>query len=134
MLLYFSIHIILETQIFISYLNDRCVLSGALFILIFYSICIIKGASVIRMLREFLGKEKFMDGITSYLQQYKYGNAVTADLWSALSKVRIHGRHYILPPAVQVWQCCHRRFMECFIKGMVIISILQSNQIFMKFL
>ncbi|CAG2236935.1 CD249 [Mytilus edulis] len=53
---------------------------------IFDTISYDKGASVIRMLREFLGKEKFMDGITSYLQQYKYGNAVTVDLWSALSK------------------------------------------------
>ncbi|XP_052106945.1 endoplasmic reticulum aminopeptidase 1-like [Mytilus californianus] len=53
---------------------------------IFDTISYDKGASVIRMLREFLGKEKFMDGITAYLKQYKYGNAVTVDLWSALSK------------------------------------------------
>lgn len=53
---------------------------------IFDTISYDKGASIIRMLRDFLGKDKFTEGITAYLNQYKYGNARTKDLWTALSK------------------------------------------------
>jgi aminopeptidase 2 len=40
------------------------------------------------MMKDFLGQDKFMKGITYYLNKYKFGNAVTADLWNALSEVR----------------------------------------------
>lgn len=52
---------------------------------IFDSISYDKGASIIRMMKDFLGQDNFMKGITSYLNKYKFGNAVTADLWNALS-------------------------------------------------
>lgn len=39
------------------------------------------------MMKDFLGQDNFMKGITSYLNKYKFGNAVTADLWNALSEV-----------------------------------------------
>jgi puromycin-sensitive aminopeptidase len=43
-----------------------------------------KGASVLRMLEQYLGAEPFRDGIRLYLQRHKYGNAETTDLWDAL--------------------------------------------------
>lgn len=53
---------------------------------IFDSISYDKGASVIRMAKDFLGGNNFMAGITYYLQKYKFGNAKTYDLWNALSE------------------------------------------------
>jgi len=43
-----------------------------------------KGASVLRMLEQYLGAEQFRDGIRVYLQRHKYANAETTDLWDAL--------------------------------------------------
>lgn len=43
-----------------------------------------KGASVLRMLEQYLGAERFRDGIRLYLQRHKYANAETTDLWDAL--------------------------------------------------
>lgn len=45
-----------------------------------------KGASVLRMLEQFLGAEAFRDGIRLYLRRHKYGNAETTDLWDALEE------------------------------------------------
>jgi puromycin-sensitive aminopeptidase len=45
-----------------------------------------KGASVLRMLEQYLGAEKFRDGIRLYLQKHAYGNAETTDLWDALEE------------------------------------------------
>ncbi len=79
---------------------------------IFDTISYSKGASVLRMLEDFMGKEFFRIGVSRFLEKYKsvsgvvahylayysffecvyflyfrYDNAVTADLWSELSKV-----------------------------------------------
>jgi puromycin-sensitive aminopeptidase len=43
-----------------------------------------KGASVLRMLEQFLGGEAFRDGIRLYLERHQYSNAETTDLWDAL--------------------------------------------------
>lgn len=43
-----------------------------------------KGASVLRMLEQFLGPEVFREGIRHYLRTHAYGNADTRDLWAAL--------------------------------------------------
>src|SRR5215475_7623315 len=45
-----------------------------------------KGASVLRMLEQYLGAEKFRDGIRLYLSWHGYGNADTSDLWDALGE------------------------------------------------
>jgi puromycin-sensitive aminopeptidase len=45
-----------------------------------------KGASVLRMLEQYLGAAKFRDGIRLYLQKHAYGNAETTDLWDALEE------------------------------------------------
>lgn len=54
---------------------------------IFDAVSYSKGASIIRMLSEYLGEEKFRKGLKRYLKRHQYGNAATADLWKALSEV-----------------------------------------------
>ena len=55
---------------------------GQLFDAISYS----KGASILRMLEDFLGEETFRLGIRRYLVAHRYGNATTEDLWDALGE------------------------------------------------
>ncbi len=45
-----------------------------------------KGASIIRMLEQFLGPEVFRQGLHEYLADHEYANARTHDLWNALAK------------------------------------------------
>src|SRR5437773_1194848 len=45
-----------------------------------------KGASVLRMLEQYLGAEVFRDGVRDYLRRHAYGNAETGDLWAALGR------------------------------------------------
>ena len=45
-----------------------------------------KGASVLRMLEQYLGDEAFRDGIRLYLRRHAYANAETTDLWDALEE------------------------------------------------
>jgi puromycin-sensitive aminopeptidase len=45
-----------------------------------------KGASVLRMLEQYLGGEAFRDGIRLYLRRHQYDNAETTDLWDALEE------------------------------------------------
>ncbi|XP_068219694.1 glutamyl aminopeptidase-like [Palaemon carinicauda] len=54
---------------------------------IFDSISYSKGASVLRMLEDFLGPETFRAGVSSFLRKFKYDNAVTKDLWTELEKI-----------------------------------------------
>ena len=51
---------------------------------LFDAISYSKGASVIRMLEQFLTPEVFRQGLYRYLSSHQYQNAQTADLWSAL--------------------------------------------------
>jgi puromycin-sensitive aminopeptidase len=46
-----------------------------------------KGASVVRMLEQYLGEERFRDGIRLYMARHQYGNTETSDLWDALEEV-----------------------------------------------
>ena len=43
-----------------------------------------KGASVLRMLEQYLGPEVFREGVRRYLREHPYANAETTDLWKAL--------------------------------------------------
>ncbi|PAA92140.1 hypothetical protein BOX15_Mlig013866g1 [Macrostomum lignano] len=52
---------------------------------IFDAISYSKGASVIRMLHEWLGQDAFREGLTRYLKQNKFANASTENLWEALA-------------------------------------------------
>ena len=51
---------------------------------LFDAISYSKGASVIRMLEQFLGAEAFQKGLQGYMTAHQYDNARTEDLWSAL--------------------------------------------------
>ena len=54
---------------------------------VFDAVSYSKGASIIRMLAEYLGEKDFRDGLRHYLKKHKYANTETIDLWNALSKV-----------------------------------------------
>ncbi|HEY9676725.1 MAG TPA: M1 family metallopeptidase [Drouetiella sp.] len=45
-----------------------------------------KGASVLRMLEQYLGSEPFRRGISLYLSKHKYANTETTDLWDAIEE------------------------------------------------
>lgn len=45
-----------------------------------------KGASVLRMLEQYLGEDGFRAGIRLYLRSREYGNAETTDLWDAIEE------------------------------------------------
>jgi puromycin-sensitive aminopeptidase len=45
-----------------------------------------KGASVLRMLEQYLGPETFREGVRDYLRTHRFGNADTGDLWAALGR------------------------------------------------
>lgn len=44
-----------------------------------------KGEQVIRMIENWLGEDRFRDGMREYMQANAYGNATSDDLWKALS-------------------------------------------------
>jgi len=54
---------------------------------LFDHITYLKGSSVIRMMADFLGFNNFVQGLTNYLDRFKYGNAEADDLWDQLSQV-----------------------------------------------
>ena len=45
-----------------------------------------KGASVLRMLEQYLGADVFRAGVRRYLREHAYANADTGDLWAALGQ------------------------------------------------
>ena len=51
---------------------------------IFDSISYNKGASVIRMLYDWIGDAAFKTGMHNYLTKYSYGNTLTGQLWAEL--------------------------------------------------
>ncbi|XP_013791425.2 aminopeptidase N-like, partial [Limulus polyphemus] len=55
---------------------------------IFDGISYSKGASIIRMMNHFLGEENFRTGLTKYLIDRSYKNAVQDDLWKHLTMVQ----------------------------------------------
>ncbi len=54
---------------------------------IFDEISYSKGASVIRMLADYLGEKDFRDGLRHYLKKHSYQNTETIHLWQAFEKV-----------------------------------------------
>ncbi|MDE0823369.1 MAG: M1 family metallopeptidase [Dehalococcoidia bacterium] len=63
---------------------EQAVMNPAEVSQLFDAISYSKGASVIRMLENFLGEETFRKGLNRYLSGHMYDNARTQDLWSAL--------------------------------------------------
>jgi puromycin-sensitive aminopeptidase len=43
-----------------------------------------KGGALLRMLQQYLGPDRFRDGVRHYLQVHSYGSTETSDLWDAL--------------------------------------------------
>lgn len=54
---------------------------------LFDSITYSKGASIIRMLADYIGEDKFAKGVTNYLNAHKYKNAMTDDFLNEIEKV-----------------------------------------------
>ena len=53
---------------------------------IFDNISYAKGSSIISMLEDYAGREKFRKGLTSYLKGHAYSNATRSDLWQSVGK------------------------------------------------
>ena len=53
---------------------------------IFDAVSYAKGASIIRMLADYLGKKDFRKGLHTYLTTHAYKNTVTDDLWKAFER------------------------------------------------
>lgn len=62
---------------------------------IFDPISYSKGASIIRMMRSFIGPAAFRDGINKYLHQFQYANAIQDDLWRIMTETA--HKHHTLP-------------------------------------
>ncbi|XP_020619456.1 endoplasmic reticulum aminopeptidase 1-like isoform X1 [Orbicella faveolata] len=60
---------------------------------LFDSISYDKGAAIIRMLEDVLGRDVFFQGLQHYLQTYKFSNAETNDLWRCLTEQIQSGQH-----------------------------------------
>ena len=69
---------------------------------LFDSISYSKGASLIRMIVGFMGEDSFKKGLTIYLNKHKYGNARSADLWSALQE-EVQDTSYNLTAVMDTW-------------------------------
>jgi puromycin-sensitive aminopeptidase len=54
---------------------------------IFDEVSYSKGASVIRMLADYLGEKNFRDGLRYYLKKHSYKNTETVHLWEAFEKI-----------------------------------------------
>nr|XP_056721981.1 aminopeptidase N [Euleptes europaea] len=67
---------------------------------VFDSIAYSKGASVLRMLSEFLTEERFKRGLQSYLHTFAYGNTVYDDLWTHL-QMAVDEDNFSLPGTVK---------------------------------
>lgn len=56
---------------------------------VFDTITYNKGASVIRMMEDFVGETNFQQSVTNYLNNHAFGNAVTDDLLSEIDKLNL---------------------------------------------
>ncbi|XP_039992322.1 glutamyl aminopeptidase [Xiphias gladius] len=54
---------------------------------VFDAISYSKGASILRMLEDWMGKDMFRDGCRKYLKDYQFKNAKTANFWASLASV-----------------------------------------------
>ncbi|MBN3319887.1 AMPE aminopeptidase, partial [Atractosteus spatula] len=54
---------------------------------VFDGISYSKGASILRMLEDWMGPDKFQEGCQKYLQTYHFQNAKTTDFWRSLAEV-----------------------------------------------
>jgi aminopeptidase N len=52
---------------------------------VFDAIAYQKGAAVLRMVENYVGSESFRKGVNTYLEAHAYGNATSADFWTAIA-------------------------------------------------
>jgi puromycin-sensitive aminopeptidase len=52
----------------------------------FDTLTYLKGGAILRMLEQYVGADRFRDGIRRYLRKHAYGNTETHDLWDALEE------------------------------------------------
>ncbi len=52
----------------------------------FDTLTYLKGGAILRMLEQYLGPDRFRDGIRRYLAKHAHGNTETHDLWDALEQ------------------------------------------------
>ncbi|XP_076366890.1 endoplasmic reticulum aminopeptidase 2-like isoform X3 [Tachypleus tridentatus] len=62
-----------------------------------------KGGALIQMLESFLGINTLQEGLTLYLNKYKYRNAETRDLWDSLTKVINDGLQINISYVMDTW-------------------------------
>lgn len=67
---------------------------------LFDSITYSKGAAVLRMLSEFITETVFVKGLHTYLEEFKYKNAVYTDLWKHL-QMAVEKDNITLPETVE---------------------------------
>ncbi|MGO9198349.1 MAG: M1 family metallopeptidase [Acidimicrobiales bacterium] len=53
----------------------------------FDNLTYLKGGNVLRMVEQYLGTERFRDGVRKYLKTHAYANTETTDLWDAIESV-----------------------------------------------
>jgi puromycin-sensitive aminopeptidase len=58
-----------------------------------------KGASVLRMVEQYIGPDTFREGVRLYLRTHAYGNADTKDLWIAMAAAAKHD----IPQLLNQW-------------------------------
>ncbi|NXS63895.1 AMPN Aminopeptidase, partial [Brachypteracias leptosomus] len=66
---------------------------------VFDSIAYSKGASVLRMLSDFLTEDVFKDGLQTYLHTFSYNNTIYTDLWTHLQQA-VNRRNVSLPNTI----------------------------------
>ncbi|NXM78588.1 AMPN Aminopeptidase, partial [Serilophus lunatus] len=66
---------------------------------VFDSIAYSKGASVLRMLSDFLSENIFKEGLKSYLHKFAYNNTVYTDLWAHLQEA-VNNSNVVLPDSI----------------------------------
>jgi aminopeptidase N len=59
-----------------------------------------KGASVLRMIENYLGPDTFRQGVNAYLQAHAFGNATSEDFWTTMTTVSNKPVDRILPTFV----------------------------------
>ncbi|NXV17294.1 AMPN Aminopeptidase, partial [Cepphus grylle] len=66
---------------------------------VFDSIAYSKGASVLRMLSDFLTEAVFREGLQTYIKTFAYGNTIYTDLWEHLQKA-VEKNNVLLPTSI----------------------------------
>ncbi|KAJ7997845.1 hypothetical protein DPEC_G00216390 [Dallia pectoralis] len=92
---------------------------------LFDTISYSKGASVLRMLSDFLSEDIFTKGVSTYLKAFAYNNTVYSDLWDHLQTAAI-SNDLVLPSGLTVHSIMNRWVLQM---GFPVIKINTSSGI-----